>query len=205
MSILFLLQICFPVPSVTLLPYEKMGGYHGAGAQIIPGAAIPYGIAAQAPYEGLLVSWPSPGVGNLSIYYVEGPLWCSHIDSTFRLQWVPVPKGRWALDVEACPWRPEQAFTSVFIPNKTINVDESLWAFKGHHHALQYMPRKRAKRGIKVYKLCSSKGPEAGYTTAFKIYMVQDHGGFPASMKAVIDLMEKGQLFDKGYELYTDN
>lgn len=30
---------------------------------------------------------------------------------------------------------------------------------------------KQARRGLKVYKLCSSDGPEAGYMLAFKIYM----------------------------------
>lgn len=99
----------------------------------------------------------------------------------------------------------DKQFSTVFIPSKTITMDESLWAFRGRHHALQYIPRKKAKKGIKVYKLCSGIGQESGYTTAFKIYMGQDHGDFPASMKAVVDLMEKGQLFDKGYELYTDN
>jgi len=61
---------------------------------------------------------------------------------------------------------------------------------KGRHQALQFVPNKRARRGIKVYKLCSSLGPEAGYTTAFRIYMGKDRGDVPASMKAVIDLLE---------------
>nr|XP_027217915.1 piggyBac transposable element-derived protein 4-like [Penaeus vannamei] len=86
----------------------------------------------------------------------------------------------------------------VDVPNKVASIDESLWAFKGRHQALQFVPNKRARRGIKVYKLCSSLGPEAGYTT----YL---HGDVPASMKAVIDLLERGGLMDKGYEVHTDN
>ncbi|XP_037774856.1 piggyBac transposable element-derived protein 4-like [Penaeus monodon] len=91
------------------------------------------------------------------------------------------------------------------VPNKSVTVDKSLWAFKGRHHALQYNPSKRARRGLKVYKLCSSDGPEAGYTAAFKIYMGQDRGVFPSSMKAVTDLLEKADLLDKGYQLHTEN
>ncbi|ROT74711.1 hypothetical protein C7M84_006773 [Penaeus vannamei] len=98
----------------------------------------------------------------------------------------------------------DETFRTVFIPNKIITVDESLWAFKGRHHAVQYNLSKRARRGMKVYKLCSSDGPEEGYTSAFKIYTGQDRGESPASMKAVIDLLEKAHLFDKGYEMHSD-
>jgi len=99
----------------------------------------------------------------------------------------------------------ESTYRSVFVPNKNVTVDESLWAFKGCHHAIQYNPSKRARRGLKVYKLCSSDGPEAGYTAAFKIYMGQDRGVFPSSKKAITDLLEKADLLDKGYQLHTDN
>ncbi|XP_047487916.1 piggyBac transposable element-derived protein 4-like isoform X1 [Penaeus chinensis] len=99
----------------------------------------------------------------------------------------------------------DSTYRSVFVPRKNVTVDESLWAFKGRHQALQYNPSKRARRGLKVYKLCSSDGPEAGYTAAFNIYIGQDRGEFPASMKAVDDLMKKAKLLDKGYQLYTDN
>ncbi|XP_063614985.1 piggyBac transposable element-derived protein 4-like [Penaeus indicus] len=92
----------------------------------------------------------------------------------------------------------DSTYRSVLVPNKNVTV-------KGRHQALQYNPSKRARRGLKVYKLCSSNGPEAGYTTAFNIYMGQDRGEFRASMKAVDDLMEKTELYDKGYQLYTDN
>nr|XP_027233981.1 piggyBac transposable element-derived protein 4-like [Penaeus vannamei] len=77
----------------------------------------------------------------------------------------------------------DRQFREVFVPNKVVSIDESLWAFKERHQALQFVPNKRARRGIKVYKLCSSLGPEAGYTTAFRIYMGKDRGDVPASMK----------------------
>ncbi|XP_063585093.1 piggyBac transposable element-derived protein 4-like [Penaeus indicus] len=99
----------------------------------------------------------------------------------------------------------DKQFSSIFVPNKLISVDEILWDVSGCHQALQYVPNKSACRGLKVYKLCSSDGPEAGYTTAFGIYVGKDCGEHPTSMKVVIDLMEKGGLMDKGYEIHTDN
>lgn len=39
----------------------------------------------------------------------------------------------------------------------------------------------------------------------YKIYRVQDHRVLPASMKAIVDLMEKVELPDKGYKLHTVN
>nr|XP_027237446.1 piggyBac transposable element-derived protein 4-like [Penaeus vannamei] len=99
----------------------------------------------------------------------------------------------------------DMQFREAFVPNKVVSIDESLWTFKGRHQALQFVPNKRARRGIKVYKLCSSLGPEAGYTTAFRIYMGKDRGDVPASMKAVIDLLERGGLMDKGYEVHANN
>ncbi|XP_037775736.1 piggyBac transposable element-derived protein 4-like [Penaeus monodon] len=98
----------------------------------------------------------------------------------------------------------ESTYRSISVPNKNVTVDECLWAFMGRHHTLQYNPSKRARRGLKVCKFCSSDGPEAGYTAAFKIYMGQDRGEFPSSMKAVNDLLEKTTLFAKGYQLHTD-
>lgn len=39
---------------------------------------------------------------------------------------------------------------------------------------------------------------------AFKIYIGQEHGEFLASMKAIINLIQKAELLDKGYELHID-
>ncbi|XP_042856522.1 piggyBac transposable element-derived protein 4-like [Penaeus japonicus] len=98
-----------------------------------------------------------------------------------------------------------QQFKTVFTPEQKITVDESLFAYRGRHGAVQFIASERARFGLKAYKLCASDGPAAGYTSAFKVYMGQDRGSLPASMKAVTDLMSAASLFDKGYELYTDN
>ena len=96
-------------------------------------------------------------------------------------------------------------FAEVFTPGQKVCVDESLWRFKGRHHAIQFIPSKRARFGLKVYKLCPSVGQAAGYTCSFRVYMGQDRGEVLASQRAVVDLMERADLFGKGYELYCDN
>lgn len=86
----------------------------------------------------------------------------------------------------------DQQFSTIFILNKTITVEESIWTIKGSHQVLQYVPNKEAWSGLKVYKFCSHKGPEASYTTAFCNYIRQDCRELHASMKEMVDLLEKG-------------
>ena len=60
-------------------------------------------------------------------------------------------------------------FKSVYIPSSQITTDESLWKFKGRLKFKQYNPNKRARFGIKVYRVCQSTGADAaGYTWNLK-------------------------------------
>lgn len=68
-----------------------------------------------------------------------------------------------------------------------------------------YNPTKRARFGLKVYKLSVSTGPMCGYISAFRFYTGQDKGEVPASHKAVSDLMIAADVLDKGYNLFVDN
>ncbi|XP_063587833.1 piggyBac transposable element-derived protein 4-like [Penaeus indicus] len=86
-----------------------------------------------------------------------------------------------------------------YIPPQYITVDESLWKFRGRLGFVTYNPTKRARFGLKIYKLCVSSGPTCGYTCAFKFYTGQDRGVLPASHKAVADLMESADVLNKGY------
>ena len=61
-------------------------------------------------------------------------------------------------------------FKSVYVPSSQITTDESLWKFKGRLKFKQYNPNKRARFGIKVYRVCQSTGAAAGYTWNLKIY-----------------------------------
>ncbi|XP_069802761.1 piggyBac transposable element-derived protein 4-like [Dendropsophus ebraccatus] len=100
------------------------------------------------------------------------------------------------------------SFSRVYTLQKEISIDESLVHFKGRLKFRQYMPNKRARYGMKVYKLCES---ETGYTQAFRVYEGKDRNiqppDCPSSLtttgKIVWDLLHP--LLDKGYNLYLDN
>ncbi|CAJ0928404.1 unnamed protein product [Ranitomeya imitator] len=99
-------------------------------------------------------------------------------------------------------------FAEVYVPQRDICVDESLIHFKGRLGFRQYLPSKRARYGIKLYKLCESA---SGYTHSFRVYEGKDSrielpecpSILGVSGKIVWDLVHP--LLDKGYHLYTDN
>ena len=97
------------------------------------------------------------------------------------------------------------ACSSVYKPRKNVSIDESLWAYQGRHYARQYNPSKRARYGMKVYRLCASEGPAAGYTCAFRVYMGADRSDLPVSTKVVLDLLHEAAMLDQGYTVYLDN
>ncbi|XP_053319679.1 piggyBac transposable element-derived protein 4-like [Spea bombifrons] len=99
-------------------------------------------------------------------------------------------------------------FAEAYRPGRDICVDESLMKYKGRLGFKQYIPSKRSRYGIKLYKLCES---ETGYTQAFRVYEGKnshlDPPGCPehlgTSAKIVWDLIFP--LMNKGYHLYVDN
>ena len=104
----------------------------------------------------------------------------------------------------------DERFRSVYVPTQKVCIDESLYLYRGRHHAVQFIPTKRSRYGLKVFKLCESNGPATGYTSAFSVYM----GGQSSkpkkkdqliSYKQTMDLLERANLLDKNYILYTDN
>lgn len=62
-------------------------------------------------------------------------------------------------------------FAQAYTPQKHIAIDESLVHFKGRLQFRQYLPSKRARYGVKMYKLCEST---SGYTHRFRIYEGRD-------------------------------
>ena len=97
---------------------------------------------------------------------------------------------------------------TVYVPAREVSVDESLWKYRGRLAFRQFNPSKRARYGVKVYKLSESLGPAAGYTSGFKVYTGQDKTQSKTlniSMNVVTDLMEKSLLLDKGYIVSVDN
>nr|XP_027219050.1 piggyBac transposable element-derived protein 4-like [Penaeus vannamei] len=98
----------------------------------------------------------------------------------------------------------QRRFSSVYTPPRKITVDEFLWKFRGRLVAVTFNPSKCSRFRVKVFKLTVNEGQQ-GYICAFETYTGKDRGDIPASQRAVIHLMGTAGLFEKGYDLYTDN
>ncbi|XP_064650011.1 piggyBac transposable element-derived protein 4-like [Lineus longissimus] len=95
-------------------------------------------------------------------------------------------------------------FKTNYMISRETSTDESLLKFKGRLKFRQYNPQKRARFGIKVYKVCQSTGVAHGYTWNIKVYTGQDKDkDEPASAAVVLDLNR--ELLNKGYNVYIDN
>ena len=104
----------------------------------------------------------------------------------------------------------DERFRTVYIPAQKICIDESLFLYRGRHHAVQFLASKRSRYGLKVFKLCESDGPITGYTSAFSVYLGSESEKPKKkdqliSYTTVVSLLERTQLLDKNYILYTDN
>ncbi|XP_022095908.1 piggyBac transposable element-derived protein 4-like [Acanthaster planci] len=97
-----------------------------------------------------------------------------------------------------------ERFSTAYIPQRDIAVDDSSLKFFGCLRFGTYNPRnrKKARFGIKAYKLCQSTGNAAGYCYNFKIYTGQSKGELPAATQVVMDLVSS--LNGKGYNLALD-
>ena len=97
-------------------------------------------------------------------------------------------------------------FSSVYTPEQNICVDESLLLWKGRLGWVQYIPSKRSRFGVKIYKLCESS---TGYVWNFIVYTGKDtnygdrHPREQTSSRVVLEIADN--LLDKGYCLYLDN
>lgn len=51
-----------------------------------------------------------------------------------------------------------EKFKDVYIPGRSICVDESMVPWKGRLKFRQYIPSKKHRYGMKLYKLCTAQG-----------------------------------------------
>ena len=99
----------------------------------------------------------------------------------------------------------QDKFSSLYVSNKNISVDESMIPFKGRLQFKQRMPLKPLKYGIKLFEVCESK---TGYCMKFSVYVGKqggdddDGGGLGKTGKVVVNLMNGFQ--HRGYELYIN-
>lgn len=97
-------------------------------------------------------------------------------------------------------------FSTVYVPEQNITVDESLMPFRGRLSWKQYIPSKRSRFGIKFFMLCESS---SGYIWKSVIYtgketlFDKEFENYGLSTKSVLSLIKP--LLNKGYCLTTDN
>ena len=89
-----------------------------------------------------------------------------------------------------------------YTPKMQLSIDEQMIGTRCRVSFLQYMPKKPAKFGIKVWTLCEAA---TGYVSNFQIYTgksqdSQEHG---LAHRVVMDLMQP--FLDRGHCVYADN
>ena len=104
----------------------------------------------------------------------------------------------------------DERFRTVYVPSQKVCIDESLLLYRGRHSGVQFIPSKRARYGLKVFKLCESDGPCTGYTSVFNVYLGDKKDkGKPKdqfiSYRTVVTLLDRAEVLDKGYTVYMDN
>jgi hypothetical protein len=62
-------------------------------------------------------------------------------------------------------------FQKAITPGEEVCIDETVVPFHGRLYFEQYIPGKRFKYGVKMYKLCA----EGGYTWSVKVYCGREH------------------------------
>lgn len=93
----------------------------------------------------------------------------------------------------------KQIYKSTIVPGETVCIDETLVPFRGRLKFKQYIPNKKQKFGIKLFKICV----QGGYTYDFRVYCGDDKGETAVATKVTMALMN--DLLDKGRTLCTDN
>jgi hypothetical protein len=95
------------------------------------------------------------------------------------------------------------AYAKYYSPTKHLATDEITVLFKGRVVFKQYIPKKHKRFGIKIYKLCDSKG----YTYNMSVYLRRDRKHATASMTAthatVTGLTTRIENF--GHKIYMDD
>lgn len=95
-------------------------------------------------------------------------------------------------------------FSDVYKPKKHIAIDETLLLFKGRLIFKQYIPKKRARFGMKGYVVAES---DTGYVCKYSLYQGKDRENADISQgvahSIVLDMMDG--LLNTGHELIMDN
>lgn len=97
-------------------------------------------------------------------------------------------------------------FSALYNPNEDISIDETMIGYRGRFGAIQYMPQKPTKWGIKVYSIADSANCYMlgciVYTGSETYSSGSPYANLPKTTQVVMNLVEP--YLDKGYHLYTD-
>ena len=101
----------------------------------------------------------------------------------------------------------KRKFSSVYIPDEHVSIDESLMLWKGRLGWRQYIPSKRARCGIKSYEICDSQSGYIWdvfvYTGKKTAYLNKYHEEKSMGAKCILTLAH--ELLGKGYCISMDN
>ena len=107
----------------------------------------------------------------------------------------------------------DQNFLHVYSSQKNISVDEAACLFKGRLAFKMYNPRKPARFHIRLYHVCEA---DSGYCMGLEIFTGNKNSkcvqmskpidpSCTTTTKLVLGLLEKTNLLDRGYHVYTHN
>lgn len=97
--------------------------------------------------------------------------------------------------------KPKERFQLLVTPSEEVCIDETLVPFQGRLIFRQYIQNKRHKFGIKLFKLCLSRG----YTYDLKVYCGKEAEGSHASVPTQVVMQLLNRCLDEGRTLCTDN
>lgn len=95
-------------------------------------------------------------------------------------------------------------FRKMYTPEGDVLIDESFMKLKGRLGNIVFSPKKRARYGIKYYRLCESN---SGYCCGFKIYTGQDTADDKNNVGVSGSIVQHlaSHILNKGYTLFIDN
>jgi len=97
----------------------------------------------------------------------------------------------------------KDSYAKFYNPSEHLAVDEVIVSFKGRVIFRQYIPKKRKRFGIKIYKLCD----ESGYTYDMRVYLGRDSQSATDDMTATHAIVRllTSRVEGVGHKLFMDN
>lgn len=112
----------------------------------------------------------------------------------------PAAEGNRLHKIDALVSHLNSRYKEIMQPGKIIAIDETMIPFRGRLGFRQYIPGKRHKYGVKVFKMCDQKG----YTHSLSIYQGKnDANSKSLATNVVMQLCE--EYLDHGRIVVTDN